>query len=412
MVVSLGEAGQRAVRPRFKKFHRNISDCELRCYRRRRRAGRGGLRPGAGAGRTPGPGARARRRDGQAWRAAAGMLAPQIEADDEDPLLELGLAGRELYSALAAALRETTGIDIGLWREGIACGGGQRGRGGRAPLQGAPGSASTATSPTGSTPTRCRRAGPGSDRPRARSGRRARARSSPEKLVAALLADAQRLGAVIVQDTVTALEQRGDRVVGVVGRSGRYAAGDVVLAAGAWSGTVEGLPRPLAVAPVRGQMAALPWPEGARRGIVYGHGCYLLARGDEAIVGSTMEYVGFRPEVTSAGLARIFAGVTALCPTLDHAAVKRTWAGLRPVTPDGLPIIGAEPRLAGLWYATGHGRNGILLAGITGLIVRQLLAGEPTVEDIDAFAPGRSGRGDRRTRASRRLPRRQRSVEQ
>ena len=145
----------------------------------------------------------------------------------------------------------------------------------------------------------------------------------------------------------------------------------------------------MAVAPVRGQMAALPWPDGARRAIVYGHGCYMLARGDEAIAGSTMEYVGFRPEITSAGLARIFTGVTAALPHAHRAAVHRTWAGLRPVTPDGLPIIGAEPRLPGLWYATGHGRNGILLAGITGVIVRQLLAGEPTVEEIDAFAPGR-----------------------
>ena len=102
-----------------------------------------------------------------------------------------------------------------------------------------------------------------------------------------------------------------------------------------------------------------------------------------------MEYVGFRPETTSSGLARIFGGVTALGPTLTSAAVKRTWAGLRPVTPDGLPIIGGEPRLAGLWYATGHGRNGILLAGITGVIIQQLLAGESTVEEIDAYAPSR-----------------------
>jgi glycine oxidase len=325
---------------------------------------------------------------GQGWRAAAGMLAPQIEARDEDPLLELGLAGRELYGSLAGALRETTGIDIGLWREGIAW-------------------VAASEAEAGELRARCawqRQHGHLSDwldadEVKARwpwlgptAGALWAAREGavePEKLVAALLADAQRLGAVVLQDTVTGLDQRGDRVVGVIGTSSRYAAADVILAAGAWSGLVEGLPRPLAVAPVRGQMAALPWPEGAPRGIVYGHGCYLLARGDEAIVGSTMEYVGFRPEVTSAGLARIFAGVTALCPSLTTAAVKRTWAGLRPVSPDGLPIIGPEPRLPGLWYATGHGRNGILLAGITGVVVRQLIAGEPTVEDIDAFAPSR-----------------------
>jgi glycine oxidase len=325
---------------------------------------------------------------GQGWRAAAGMLAPQLEARDEDPMLELGLAGRELYTPLAAALKETTGLDIGLWREGIAW---------------------VAASEAEAAELRSKCAWQrqhshladwlDADEVQARwpwlgptAGALWAAREGalePTKLVAALLADAQRLGAVVVPDAATAVDQRGDRVVGVIGRSGRYAAADVILAAGPWSGTVEGVPRPLAVAPVRGQMAALPWPEGARRGIIYGHDCYLLARGDEAIAGSTMEYVGFRPEVTSAGLARLFAGVTALCPTLTTASVKRTWAGLRPVTPDGLPIIGAEPRLAGLWYATGHGRNGILLAGITGVVVRQLLDGEPTVEDIDAFAPSR-----------------------
>ena len=325
---------------------------------------------------------------GQAWGAAAGMLAPQIEADDEDPLLELGLAGRELYSSLASELRETTGIDLGLWREGIAC-------------------AAANEHEAAELRSRCawqRQHGHLADwldaeEVRTRwpwlgptAGALWAAREGalePEKLVAALLTDARRLGAVLVDDTVVALEQRGERVVGVIGRGARYGAADVVLAAGAWSGMVEGLPRPMAVAPVRGQMAALPWPEDARRAIVYGHDCYIMARGDEAIVGSTMEYAGFRPEVTAAGLARIFSGVTALCPALTSAAVKRTWAGLRPVTPDGLPIIGAEPRLPGLWYATGHGRNGILLAGITGVIIRKIVSGEPTVEDLGAFAPER-----------------------
>jgi glycine oxidase len=325
---------------------------------------------------------------GQAWRAAAGMLAPQIEAGEDDPLLELGLAGRELYPPLAEALRETTGIDVGLWREGIAW-------------------VAANESETAGLRSRCawqRQHGHLSDWLDADEvasrwpwlGHTAGALWAPRegaldpvRLVSALLADAQRLGATLVQDTVTGIDQRGDRITGVIGLGDRYSAGEVILAGGAWTGAVEGVPRPQAVAPVRGQMAAFPWPAGARRAIVYGHGCYLLARGEEAIAGSTMEYVGFRPETTPAGLARIFAGATALCPTLTTATVTRTWAGLRPVTADGLPIIGAEPRLAGLWYATGHGRNGILLAGITGVVVRQLLAGEPTVEDIDAFAPGR-----------------------
>jgi glycine oxidase len=325
---------------------------------------------------------------GQAWRAAAGMLAPQIEAEPDDPLLELGLAGRELYSTLAPALRETTGLEIGLWREGIA---------------------HVAANEAEAAELRARCAWQrqhsflsdwlDADEVRVRwpwlgstEGALWAAREGalePEKLVAALLADATRLGATLREDAALGVVQRGDRIAGVVGQRDRYSAADVLLAAGAWSGSVEGVPRPVAVAPVRGQMVALPWPAGARRAIVYGHGCYLMARGDEAILGSTMEYVGYRPETTSAGLARIFGAATALCPSFSTASVKRTWAGLRPVTPDGRPIIGAEPRLPGLWYATGHGRNGILLAGITGVIVRQLLSGEPTVEDIDAYSPAR-----------------------
>jgi glycine/D-amino acid oxidase-like deaminating enzyme len=136
-------------------------------------------------------------------------------------------------------------------------------------------------------------------------------------------------------------------------------------------------------------MAALPWPADIPRAILYHKDCYLLARGGEAIVGSTMEYVGFRPEVTSAGLARIFTAMVVLCPSLIRSKVKRTWAGLRPMTPDGLPIIGGEPLLGGLWYATGHGRNGILLAGITGALVRQLVDRETPRPGLQAFAADR-----------------------
>jgi glycine oxidase len=325
---------------------------------------------------------------GQAWRAAAGMLAPQIETNQDESVLEFGLAARELYTDLAEALRESTGIDIGLWREGIAWV--AEGDEEAADLR--------------STVATQRQQGHlcdwlDADEVRARwpwLGPTEGALWAPHegalepiKLVEALGIDAKRLGAQLVNDVVVGVDQRGDRVFGVTGRDGHYAAPDVVLAAGAWSGEIDGLPRPLSIAPVRGQMAALPWPSAAPRAIVYGKGGYLVARGDEAIVGSTMEYVGFRPEVTSSGLARVFASVTALCPSLTRAEVRRTWAGLRPVTPDGAPILGAEPRLEGLWYAAGHGRNGILLAGITGRIIRQLLAAEAPEQDVRPFSPTR-----------------------
>ncbi len=211
----------------------------------------------------------------------------------------------------------------------------------------------------------------------------------PQKLVRALLADAQRLGVELTHDRATGIERQGDRVACVVGQRDRYPAGDVVLAAGAWSGLLDGLPRPLSVSPVRGQMVALPWPErepGAPSSI--GAIATWWRAGDEAIAGSTMEYVGFRPEVTDEGRASITGALATLSAALD-GEVLRSWSGLRPVTPDGLPILGAEPRLGGLWYATGHGRHGILLAGLTGVLIRQLLDGEPPAEDLTAFAPDR-----------------------
>ena len=103
-----------------------------------------------------------------------------------------------------------------------------------------------------------------------------------------------------------------------------------------------------------------------------------------------MESAGFRAETTPAGLAHLFARATTLFPALAQVEVLRTWAGLRPGTPDGLPIIGREPSTEGLWYATGHGREGILLSVVTGRIIAQMVTGEtPMVEDLHAVRPER-----------------------
>jgi glycine oxidase len=325
---------------------------------------------------------------GQAWRASGGMLAPQIEADGRDPLLDLGLVGRDAFRPLAEALRDTTGIDIGLWQEGIARVAANDTEAGelrsKVAWQQAQGHRSEWLDPS-----EIRRRWPWLGPTAGALWAPQDGALDPQRLVEALRADAERLGAVLVTDRAVKLDRQGARVTGVTGEAGRYPAGDVVLAAGAWSGLVEGLPRPIPVQPVRGQMAALAWPAAIPRAILYHRDCYLLARGGEAIIGSTMEQVGFRPEVTAAGLGRIFAATVVLCPSLIRSKVKRTWAGLRPMTPDGLPIIGREPLSEGLWYATGHGRNGILLAGITGLVVRRLVNGEVPGVNLHAFAADR-----------------------
>lgn len=321
---------------------------------------------------------------GEAWTAAGGMLAPQIEAHTEDPLFDLGLAGRNRYTELAPALQETTGIDIGLWQEGIAQVAQtedsveslkskvawQRQQGHLCDWLAAD---EVATRWPWMGPTHGALWAP------------EEGALNPVPLVEALLADAQAAGARMVHDTATRLERRGDRIIGVVGKE-IYHSDAVVIAAGAWSGKLDGLPRPISVEPVRGQMAAVPWPEMIEPFIMYGADGYIIAREGEALLGSTMENAGFEAEVTSAGLASIFSAATSLCPGLAKQEVRRTWAGLRPVTPDGLPIVGREPSVEGLWLATGHGRNGILLAAITGLLIAEMISGDSTtIEDLDAL---------------------------
>ena len=325
---------------------------------------------------------------GQAWIASAGMLAPQIEGRQGDLLFDLGLAGRELYCELAGLLKDDTGVDIGLWRGG---------------------SAAVALEEAEAADLRSkvawqRQQGHLCDWLDAGEVRERypwlgpclgalwaphEGALDPTSLVQALRMDAISHHAVLVDDEALALERRGDRVIGVAGRRGHYSAPQVVLAAGAWIRLLGGLPRPLPVEPVRGQMLALPWPAGVERAIVYHRSCYLLGRGAEAIAGSTMEYVGYDPSVTSSGLARILSAAGALVPALAHVPVSRSWAGLRPVSSDGLPILGPEPRLPGLWYAAGFGRHGVLLAAIAALLLRIMMNGQTPSEDVSALRPQR-----------------------
>ena len=325
--------------------------------------------------------------EGASWRASAGMLAPQIEAGKDDPLFDLGIAGRQRYASLAGELQENTGIDIHFWQEGIA-------------------RLAVNETDVGALRARvawqCERShraewveqqevearwpwmGPGHGALWAPD----EAALDPAALVSALVEDARLAGAQVVSDRVTRIERRSDRVTGVTGLGGKYSCDHVVIAAGAWTPAISGLPRPLPIVPVRGQMAAFPWPAGVQPGIVYGSHVYLVARGGEAIAGSTMEHAGFDPHVTEEGLHTVLQGALELCPSLKAAEVRRTWAGLRPMTPDGLPILGKEPRVDGLWYATGHGRNGILLAAISGFLIAQVVNGQATAL-IPAMQPDR-----------------------
>jgi glycine oxidase len=316
------------------------------------------------------------------------MLAAQIEASPDDPQFGLGVAGRAFYRREAPVLLESTGIDLGLVLGGILKVAAREEQVEEFKAKVA-WQRQQAEAADFLEPEDVAEGWPWIEPGFGAFWAPEDGVLLPDRLVAALLADAEGHGATIVTDRITSLRRHNGTLQGAVGLEGEYPAGNVVIAAGAWSGRIENLPRPLSVEPVRGQVLSWPWPADRPGATVYGDGCYLLQRGTELLAGSTMEHAGFDASSTDDATNEIVARLATLAPAIVVSPPVHRWAGLRPGTPDGLPIIGPEPRLDGLWYATGHGRNGILLAGITGELIAQGIAGESTPAELDAVAPDR-----------------------
>jgi len=322
--------------------------------------------------------------------ASAGMLAPQIEPLD-DALVGLSVRARDLYEPLAPALRETTGMEIGFWRAGIAAVAFDDGTADRLKEEVAhQRQAGLRCDWLDGTEVRERWPGAAPDGLGALFAPEDGA-VDPQALTRACLADARRLGATLRAEKVERVQAAGGRATAVVTPGDTTAVEHIVIAAGVWSPQVAGLPRPLPVEPMRGQMAATAWPDGTPPAILYHEHGYVLARGDDAVLGSTMERAGYNAAVTNEGLAQIFRGAVRLLPALLTQPVVRMWAGLRPVTPDGRPLLGRDPDLERLWYATGHGRNRILLAALTGEIIADLLTTGSTDIDIASLRVDRFG---------------------
>lgn len=167
----------------------------------------------------------------------------------------------------------------------------------------------------------------------------------------------------------------------------RVEADKVVIAAGAWVGEIWGLPRPIPVVPVRGQILAFGG-ETPRHVVMGAHG-YVVPRGNRCLAGSTMEHVGFDPRTTTKGAARIREIAAELIPSLAGRPELEHWAGLRPVTPDLLPMVGADPEHDSLFYACGHSKNGVLLAPLTAHVIADLVVRGSTSVDVTPYAPGR-----------------------
>lgn len=346
----------------------------------------------------------------EASSAAAGMLAPGPDDPSSLPLVPLGKASLRLYPEFVAAIEQASGKSSGFAQRGTleiffgAEAEPERDRfvlernhlGIRTeaiPLQRAremepllaPNAVAAASIPDEAT-------------------------VDPRLLIDAALSAANSRGVELRADcAATSLLRDAARCTGVVTAEGPIHAGHVVIAAGCFSGQMTAeFGRHAPTHPVRGQMIALRQPAASelprseaaqsngghapiRRVLRSGHG-YLVPQGDARILaGSTLEDGQFHKVVTPAGLMKILGAARELIPALQNAEILETWAGLRPGTPDRLPILGPTD-IDGLIVATGHYRNGILLAPVTAKLVSAWVCGEAVNEDVAAFSPMRFAR--------------------
>lgn len=186
---------------------------------------------------------------------------------------------------------------------------------------------------------------------------------------------------------VTAIRQKYGQLTGIQVGSERVRADWVVVAAGCWSGAIAGLLLP--VRPAKGQALALSAPVVLSHMLDSGE-VYIVPRRDgRLLVGATVEEAGYDKRVTAGGIGELLAGAIRLLPVLQEATVLQSWAGLRPRPADDLPIIGPMESCQGLVAATGHYRNGILLAPITAQLVCDTILGRTPAVDAHIFSPTR-----------------------
>jgi glycine oxidase len=213
-------------------------------------------------------------------------------------------------------------------------------------------------------------------------------------LTRALVAAARRHGArILEQGRVTRISARGGELVVDTAR-GPLTAGAVVLAAGSWSAQidVDRCEARVPVRPVRGQMVQLVWNGPPLRRVTWGERCYLVPWDDGTLlVGATVEESGFDERTTAAGVRDLIDAACELVPGAWTAGFRAARAGLRPGTPDDLPVIGMSRQVPNLMYATGHYRSGVLLAPITAQLVADALLDGRMDPLLAAMRPDRFG---------------------
>jgi glycine oxidase len=332
----------------------------------------------------------------EASSAAAGVLGAQVEAHGPGPLTELCLASRKLYPGFVKKLERASGISLGYRRAGVvkvaysekavAALGHELAWQAKQklPLVRLTRSALQAREPALSVEL----AGGvwfAED-----------AAIEPRALLSALRVAAEKSGATFRSGAfVKRIALEHGRAIGVELDDGVLVRGShVVLAAGSWTSLLQPEPQALRVVPARGQIVELTSSMPLLSAVVFGPDCYLVPRADgRLLVGSTLEFVGFRRGVTAGAVQTLLAAALRLVPALAEAELSDSWSSFRPYTADQLPLLGPS-RTPGLILMSGHYRNGILLAPVSAAIVAAAVLGKQPPLPLGPFAPERPAQAE------------------
>jgi glycine oxidase len=328
-----------------------------------------------------------------ATQASAGVLAPYVEAPHSGPLRDLTVRSLDLFDRFVSDVRQDSGVDVEYRKSGtleVAADEVEAEalrqsteRLARDPAIGA----------EWLDPSAARSAEP--TLPEGIAG--ARLIKSHGYVVAAQLTEALAWGAlrhgaeIETSRPITAIHERAGRLEVVTHDGATWPTDRVVIAAGSWGAQLRLKAAALrAIRPVRGQLIRLAWFGRPPRHVVWGPNCYLVPWEDGTVlVGATVEDVGFDERATAAGVRDLLEAACELVPAAWSATFREARVGLRPASIDGLPILGQSETLPGVVYATGHYRNGILLAPVTADLIGKLILEDRADPALQPFHPSR-----------------------
>ena len=322
--------------------------------------------------------------------AAGGILAPQVEADAPDDFFRLACASRDLYLEFANELKAESGLDVELDTTGTLCVAfteeeehefrrrydWQRREGFEVEWLGA--GDARKLEPCLSEEARCALRFPNDFQVENR------------RLVEALILSNKKSAVRLIDHcAVNNLRIAGGKVHGVETSQGFINASSVVIAAGAWTSMIDPS-RSIQVEPVRGQMLCFQAEPQIARHVIYSSRGYLIPRRNgRVLAGSTAEHVGFDKRVTDEGIHAIKSMACEIAPLMATLPLIDSWAGFRPRSHDDLPVLGMSSETDGVFYATGHYRNGILLAPITGQLIAETIISQNVFPLMAPFSPDR-----------------------